>query len=70
MRLETNCRQRFDDKILKIADLFRGEKTCYEELISGISSGKFSSAGFHVELWDDETGLYQKIDARKQATNY
>jgi predicted ATPase len=64
VRLETNCRQRFDDKILKIADLFRGEKTCYEELISGISSGKFSSAGFHVELWDDETELYQKIDAR------
>ena len=64
VRLETNCRQKFDDNILEIIDLFAGKKRYYEERISEISSGTFSSPGFDVQLWDNATELRQKINTR------
>ena len=62
---ERFSRQKFDDKILEITELFGGGRpSMYEEITSEISSGKFSSPGFDVQLWDNEAELHQKINAR------
>lgn len=62
--LTVNCRQKFDENIIKVAELFVGKNRYYEELIEQLSSGKYSSQGFSVVLWTGKHDLYSKIEAR------
>jgi hypothetical protein len=64
IQLTTNCRQKFDESIIKVAELFAGKNRYYEELLDTVSSGKYSSPGLHVELWNTKAELLKKIDSR------
>lgn len=64
VELSTNCRQKFDNEIIKIAEIFKGGNKYYEETLDAIIAGTFSTDGFTVQLWDDEDDLFDKLDAR------
>jgi ATP-dependent exoDNAse (exonuclease V) alpha subunit len=64
VHLETNCRQKFDTQILRIADVFMGVNRYYEEQIENLERGGKVSEGFTVDLWRDYGELQSKIDQR------
>lgn len=64
VELRTNCRQQFDNEIIRVAEIFRSGNRYYEETLNEIVSGKFSSPGFSVHLWDDQEELFKKIEKR------
>jgi hypothetical protein len=64
VHLETNCRQAFDEKILKVADIFVGKNRYYEELFEALQKGGPISTGLVVDHWASPQELQQKVDAR------
>jgi exodeoxyribonuclease V alpha subunit len=66
IRLQTNCRQQFDEKILRFADIFVGRNRYYEDSIEELKKGGPISAGLEVILWDDEDTLFGLVDKKMQ----
>ena len=64
IRLQTNCRQQFDDKILRVADIFIGRNKYYEEPIEELKRGGPIRKGLEVILWDDEDTLFKSVDKK------
>ena len=64
VELKTNCRQTFDDEIIRVAEIFRHGYRYYEGILNQITSGSFRSRGFQVHLWKDEDELLSKIEDR------
>lgn len=60
--LSTNCRQRFDSTVTDVAEIFQRDNKNYEEILSRIEMGKFSSSGFKVRIWENKTKLYSMLD--------
>lgn len=67
VELKTNCRQKFDQNIIKVSELFIGGNRYYDELLEKISSGYYSSPGFSVELWKNDKDLSEKMEKRLSA---
>jgi ATP-dependent exoDNAse (exonuclease V) alpha subunit len=64
VRLQANCRQKFDDKILDYADLFVGGNRYYQEGLSKLKAGGKISEGLHVDLWSSIDDLNEAIQAK------
>lgn len=64
VHLETNCRQAFDEKILRVADIFVGKNRYYEEVFEDLQKGGTISSGLVVELWTSPEELQRKVDSR------
>lgn len=64
VRLQANCRQKFDDKILNYADLFVGGNRYYQEGLSKLKAGGKISEGLHVDLWSSVDDLDNAIQAK------
>jgi ATP-dependent exoDNAse (exonuclease V) alpha subunit len=62
IQLITNCRQRFDENIIRVAELFAGKNRYYDELLESVASGTYSSTGLSVRLWRNKDELLKKID--------
>ena len=61
VRLQANCRQKFDDKILEYAELFVGGNRYYQEGLSKLKAGGKISEGLHVSLWSSVDELEEAI---------
>jgi len=61
VRFTLNCRQRFDDTIVQIAEVFRRENKYYSEIINKIKTEGEVSEGVVVEFWKNKDELYKKI---------
>ena len=64
VELRTNCRQRFDNEVIRVAEAFKGGNRYYEDVLKEISSGRFESPGFAVKLWRNEGDLTAGIRGR------
>jgi len=64
VHLETNCRQAFDPRILRVADLFVGKNRYYEEMFDALQKGGSVSEGLIVETWTSAEDLQKKLDSR------
>lgn len=67
IRLETNCRQEYDEKILALAEIFGDRNRYYEEMLDQISNGGQISDGFNVEIWKNSEQLSSEIDTCLQS---
>ena len=66
VHLETNCRQAFDETILRIADIFVGKNRYYEEAFEALQKGGIISTGLVVEQWTTPEELQREVDSRLQ----
>lgn len=66
IRLTTNCRQEFDPKILKVAEIFVGKNRYYQELFDELKKGGNISPGLKVEHWNTTEELSMLIDKHLQ----
>lgn len=64
VRLQTNCRQKFDEGILDYADLFVGGNRYFQEGLEKLKAGGEISDGLHVELWSSTNDLEQAIQKK------
>jgi len=64
IKLMTNCRQKYDTKILELSEIFVGKNKYYEELLEHLSKDGDISDGLAVEHWRDEKELQDKISKR------
>ena len=64
VELRTNCRQRFDGEVIRIAEAFKGGNRYYEDVLKQVSSGTFASSGFAIRLWRNEEELVAGIKDR------
>lgn len=56
-----NCRQKFDETILKIAEIFRRENKYFSETVEKIKTHNIISEGLIIEFWKGRDDLYKKI---------
>jgi len=66
IRLEANCRQRFDKRILRTADVFVARNRYYEEILEEIAKGGKLSPWLAVEYWTTREELMGLIDKHMQ----
>jgi len=64
VRLETNCRQKFDEDVIRIADVFAGTNRYYAEMLAKLQKGYEVSPGLYVVFWKDKDELQAAIKAR------
>jgi hypothetical protein len=64
IELGVNCRQKFDEAIIKVAELFGSKNRYWEEIIERLSNSQYSSPGLSVQLWGNKEELFDKIDRR------
>ena len=62
IRLRTNCRQEFDEKILEFSDVFGEGHRYYEEILDEVSKGGVVSPGLKVNLWSNKDALHSQVD--------
>ena len=67
IRLETNCRQEYDKKILDLAEIFGDRNRYYEEMLDQITKGGQISDGLNVGIWKNSEQLNNEIDTRLQS---
>ncbi|MFC2014056.1 ATP-binding domain-containing protein, partial [Chloroflexota bacterium] len=64
VRLEANCRQESDPKILEFADLFVAKNRYYPALLKELKAGGQKSPGLFVAYWKDKDELFELLDER------
>jgi len=64
IRLLTNCRQEYDNMILKLADIFTEKNRYYEEMLEKIKQVGRISSGFEVIKWKNRKELFEKVEEK------
>lgn len=55
--LRTNCRQKYDSKILRASEVFRGKNRYYSEIFEELKSGGEVSEWLNVDYWENNEEL-------------
>jgi exodeoxyribonuclease V alpha subunit len=67
VQLRSNCRQGYDSKILKIAELYETKNRYFEQALLQLEKGGQISKGFRVDLWSNFDELKVLITQRLDA---
>jgi len=68
VRLETNCRQTLDDKVLKAASVFTAGYRYYEQIVDELRKGGELSPGLKVGYWSSPAELKQLVNEEVRRT--
>ncbi len=61
IRLETNCRQEYDENIVKFARIFSRQERNPEHLLTKMAKGGNVSKGLLIQYWNSREQLYELI---------